>query len=61
MDGALVTRADDGDVDALVGADDGRIGLGAESRPPSAMPAAPIMLALTNSLRLGLFVFMECS
>ena len=31
MDGTLVAHADDGDVDALVGAGDGRIGLGAES------------------------------
>ena len=31
MDDTLVARADDGDVDALVRAGDGRIGLGAES------------------------------
>ena len=31
VDGTLVAHADDGDVDALVGTGDGRIGLGAES------------------------------
>ena len=31
MDGTLVAHADDGDLDALVGSDDGRIGLGAKS------------------------------
>ncbi len=31
MDGTLVAHADDGDVDAIVGTGDGRIGLGAES------------------------------